>query len=55
MQLKVSSPHAQTKNGKERVEPGIIYHVSNAIGRELDYIYGPMTVAVLGHCMAKVV
>ena len=27
------------KNGKKRGEPGIIYHVSNVIGRELDYMW----------------
>ena len=28
------SPHARTKSGKERGEPGKIYHVRNVIGRE---------------------
>ena len=28
------SPHARTKNQKERGEPGKIYHVRNVIGRE---------------------
>ena len=28
------SPRAQTKNRKERGEPGKIYHVRNVIGRE---------------------
>ena len=28
------SPHARTKNRKERGEPGKIYHVRNVIGRE---------------------
>ena len=28
------SPRARTKNGKERGEPGKIYHVRNVIGRE---------------------
>ena len=29
----------RTKNGKERGEPGKIYHVRNVIGRELDYMW----------------
>ena len=28
------SPRARTKSGKERGEPGKIYHVRNVIGRE---------------------
>ena len=30
----LGSPHARTKNVKERGEPGKIYHVRNTIGRE---------------------
>ena len=30
----LGSPRAQTKNRKERGEPGKIYHVRNVIGRE---------------------
>ena len=32
-------PHAQTKNRKERGDPGKIYYVRNVIGRELNYMW----------------